>query len=136
MTMGKHGDIHLLQIHAERLDIVLEAMASIAGIKKDGFAVVPDKRRETPVENRASLLVAEGVVEIQNRVLTGGGERAGRILRQQQERVADEQQGDRARDTFHGDLRKIADDSIREIRQERSETLTIQGGGVRQKFMR
>jgi len=27
---------------------------AIAGIKKNGFAVVPDKRRETPVENRAS----------------------------------------------------------------------------------
>ncbi len=62
--MGKHGDIHLLQIHTERLDIVLEAIGAIAGIKKNGFAVVPDERRETPVENRASLLVAESVVEV------------------------------------------------------------------------
>jgi hypothetical protein len=54
-------------------DIVLEASGAIAGIKKNGFAVLPDKRRKTPVENCASLLVAEGVVKIQNRVPIGSG---------------------------------------------------------------
>ena len=48
------------------LTLCSKAIDAIAGIKKNGFAVVPDKRRETPVENRASLLVAEGVIEIQN----------------------------------------------------------------------
>src|SRR5206468_5145219 len=112
VTVRQHGDVHLPQIYTQRLDVVLEDIGAIAGIKKDGFAVVADKRRETPVENRASLLVPEGVVEIQNRVLIGAGQLAGWILRQQQERVTDEQQGDRARDISHGDLRKIGVNSI------------------------
>src|SRR6266851_9655140 len=112
VAVREHGNVDLVQVDTQCLDIVFEAIGAIAGIKKNGFAVVPDKRRETPVENRASLLVAEGVVEIQNRVLIGGGQLAGWILRQQQERVTDEQQDDGARDASHGDLRKIAANSI------------------------
>jgi hypothetical protein len=85
---------------------VLEFIGVIASIKEYGLAVVPDKRRETPVENRASLLISEGVVEIQNRVLIRVGQLAGGwLLRQQQERVTEEQQGGHSRDISHGDLR-------------------------------
>src|SRR6266851_5926275 len=112
VTVRQHGDIHLVEVHAQGFDVVLELIGVIAGVKENSLAVVPDKRRETPVQNRASLLVAEGVVEIQDRVLIGGGELAGWILRQQQERVTGEQQDDGTRDASHGDLRKIAANSI------------------------
>src|SRR5882724_1585090 len=66
-----------------------------------------DESGKAPVQNRTSLLIAKRVVQVENGVLIGG-QLAGWILRQQQERVTDEQQGDGARDISHGDLRKIA----------------------------
>jgi hypothetical protein len=75
-----------------------------------------DESGKAPVENRTPLLIAKRVVQIENGVLIGG-QLAGWILRQQQERVTDEQQGDGARDISHGDLRKIAANSITRLDQ-------------------
>src|SRR6266436_8228567 len=109
--MRQHGDIYLVEIHAQGFDVVLELIGVIAGVKENSLTVVMDESGKAPVQNRSSLLIAKRVVQIENGVLIGG-QLAGWILRQQQERVTDQQQGDGARDISHGDLRKITANSI------------------------
>src|SRR5258708_19639974 len=102
--MREHSDIHLVEVHAQCFDVVLELIGAIAGVKENSLTVVMDESGKAPVENRTPLLIAKCVVQIENRVLIGGGQLAGWILPQEQQRVTDEQQGDRSPDISHVDL--------------------------------
>src|ERR1700737_1361116 len=103
--MRQHGDIYLVEIHAQGFDVVLELIGVIAGVKENSLTVVMDESGKAPVQNCSSLLIAKRVVQIENRVLISRGQMSGWILRQQQEGVTDEQQGDRSRDISHSKLR-------------------------------
>src|SRR5258708_8949437 len=103
--MRQHGDIYLVEIHAQGFDVVLELIGVIAGVKENSLTVVMDQSGKAPVQNRSSLLIAKRVVQIKNRVLIRRGQMTGWNLRQQQEGATDEQQGDRPRDISHNKLR-------------------------------
>ena len=73
VAMREYSNVNLIQVHSQRFHVVLEMIGVVAGIKKNGLPVVTHQRRKAPIKNGAMLLVTEGIVEIQDRVLPGAG---------------------------------------------------------------
>src|SRR5258708_22962893 len=103
--MRQHGDIYLVEIHAQGFDVVLELIGVIAGVKENSLTVVMDESGKAPVQNRSSLLIPKRVVQIKNRLLIRPGQMSGWILRQQQEGPTPQQQAHRSREISHSKLR-------------------------------
>jgi hypothetical protein len=47
--MRQHGDIHLVEVHAQGFDVMLELIGVIAGVKENSLTVVMDESGKAPI---------------------------------------------------------------------------------------